>query len=743
MTTSEAAGSDREPAGGASAQATLHASIDAFFAANGPLHKRLPGYAPRHQQIDMAHRVADCLVSKKGRVAVEAGTGTGKSMAYLAASLIGQQCAHVGPVVVTTGTKALQDQLYGKDVPLALAAIADLLGTGVDELGADPAVLMKGRQNYLCKLRFERFSAQPLFAFSAEALMFKQLVGWSTATSTGDRAEMSFLPDQFAAWGDFDAGSETCIGMKCKDYEQCFVVRMRRRADGARLVVANHHLLCADLRLRLETRAAREGDQGGAHVLPEAGAFVIDEAHALPDVASDSFGVSVGSNALARLLGDVRRFADTLGGDDRAAVLDGMIAAEEKIEMLLAPLAGRERERERLRLPDGAAGLRDSASAALASLQQTLENIADETLSARGDDDGLVSLGAVSPSAGAQATASADGATRTAERMALVGRAAGARSEIDFVLGRAFDDPRFVVLAEPSKKGAKITAAPVDVAAALEQTLFALEQPVVLTSATLAVAGRGKQPLASFLARVGLPEDAPGAVLSSPFDFARRGALYCPRDMPEPNDPDFFERFIDEGRFLLETTRGGALFLFTSNAAMDEGFRALLPVAQRLGIPAFKQGDMQKGRLLEELRNHTGDTGALLCATRSFWEGVDVRGRALRLVVVDRLPFDVPTDPLRVARAELCKQRGGDPFRDISLPEAALALKQGAGRLLRDVDDAGIVAVLDGRLRKKSYGPVFLDTLPPLTRIGARPALAEFFRRFVQPTLGLSDGASS
>lgn len=702
---------------------TFHASIDAFFAAKGPLATRLSGYAPRAAQIEMAHKIADALVAKGGRVAVEAGTGTGKSMAYLAASLIGQQCAGVGPVIVTTGTKALQDQLYVKDVPLAIAAVADLLGLdAAQDIGADPAVLMKGRSNYLCKLRFDRFLVQPLFAFSAEAIAFNQVTNWARATSTGDRAEMSFLPDSYAAWGDFDAGAETCIGTKCHDWDQCWVVKMRRRADGARLVVANHHLLCADLRLRLETNAGAPGESV-PHVLPEAGAYIVDEAHALADVASDSFGVTVGSNALARLLGDVRKFADGLGGDDRAAVLDCMIAAEEHLERLLSPFAAAgERERGRLKMPEGGAQMREATSTALQSLTKSLEKLPDETLS--GD---VVTIGKVQ----------VDAAMRTAERANLIERAKGARSEIDFVLGKAFDDPRFVVLAEPTKKGAKITAAPVDVAAALQSTLFALHQPVVLTSATLAVGSK----LTSFFSRVGLPGDTPGAVMSSPFDFAKRGALYCPKDMPEPNDPGFLARFLDEGRFLLETTKGGALFLFTSNAMMDEGFRALLPVAQRLGVPAFKQGDMQKSKLLDELRAHTGETGALLCATRSFWEGVDVRGRALRLVVVDRLPFEVPTDPLRVARAELCKKRGGDPFRDISLPEAALALKQGAGRLLRDVDDAGIVAVLDGRLRKKSYGPVFLETLPPLTRIGARPALAEFFRRFVQPTLGL--GASA
>src|SRR5688500_15627346 len=209
---------------------TYHASIDAFFAANGPLARRLSGYAPRAPQIEMAHKVADCLMAKRGRVAVEAGTGTGKSMAYLAASLIGQQCANVGPVVVTTGTKALQGQLYTKDVPLAIEAVADLLGLdAAADIGADPAVLMKGRQNYLCKMRFDRFLVQPLFTFSAEAIQFNQVTNWARATNTGDRAEMAFLPDSYAAWGDFDAGSETCIGMRCKDYEQCWVVKMRRR----------------------------------------------------------------------------------------------------------------------------------------------------------------------------------------------------------------------------------------------------------------------------------------------------------------------------------------------------------------------------------------------------------------------------------------------------------------------------------------------------------------------------------
>jgi ATP-dependent DNA helicase DinG len=227
-------------------------------------------------------------------------------------------------------------------------------------------------------------------------------------------------------------------------------------------------------------------------------------------------------------------------------------------------------------------------------------------------------------------------------------------------------------------------------------------------------------------------------VLPSPFDFARRAALYCPKDMPEPDHATYPARYADEARFLLELVKGGALFLYTSYAGLERGYADLLPLAQTIGVKARKQGDAQKRVLLDELRAADGETGALLCATHSFWEGVDVRGRALRLVCIDRLPFKVPSDPVRRARADLCKKNGGDPFTDIAVPEAALALKQGAGRLLRDVEDAGIVAILDGRLRGRRYGATFLETLPPMARIGGRSGLADFFRRFVQPALGLS-----
>jgi ATP-dependent DNA helicase DinG len=334
-----------------------------------------------------------------------------------------------------------------------------------------------------------------------------------------------------------------------------------------------------------------------------------------------------------------------------------------------------------------------------------------------------------------------DGALRTAERAGLQRRAETFEAEAAFVFERAVTDARFVVFVDGGRR-ASVTAAPIDAGDALAGTLFRNEAPVVMTSATLAVAGS----MRLFKSRTGVfnkKKQAGGeeevvveeATYPSPFDHARRSALYCPAGMPEPQDASWSERFDDEVCSLLELTMGGALLLFTSTKAMQEAHGRLAAFATALGCPVFRQGDAPKNQLLKDLRAHDGETGAVLFATQSFWEGVDVQGRALRLVVVDKLPFKVPVDPLQKARAELCKQRGGDPFRDIALPEAALSLKQGTGRLLRSVDDAGIVAVLDGRLRSRSYGNLFMQTLPPMTKIGARAPLAEFWKRFVNPTL--------
>ncbi len=694
--------------------------VERFLDEGGPVQRLLPGYAPRPAQIDMAVEVAR-TISEGGRLVVEAGTGTGKSLAYLAASLLSDK-----QVIVATGTKALQEQLMEKDLPLVTEALFALTGK------RKRAALMKGRQNYLCRTRYERFAAEPRFLFAGDKSAYPALEAWAAETVTGDRAEIDGLPDSWATWQDLDAGSETCIGQRCARYQDCFVTEMRRRAVDADLIVVNHHLLCADQRVRLEglPAGAETGNEPGgaaafAHVLPDAQAIIIDEAHALPDVASDYFGVSLSTSRTERLLRDLKGYADALmGPGERLSLLGASELADRAVNAVFEEIGPLATGGDRVRLDAGrtSKALEQRASEArlaLGSLAQRLESLA-------GDDDDLERALSY----------------RAAQGKALRRRTDQVWAELEFLLGAAREDPRFVAFVEPRKRGLALGAVPIDVAEALSKTLFAGERPVVLTSATLAVAGSTVR----FEERVGLrppvideasAAPSPAHVMLSPFDHERRAALYAPQGMPEPGDVTFFERFCEEVRFLVELSGGGALLLFTSYRSLERSHEVLAPHCESLGLVALKQGDAPKARLLEAMREHADERGAVLFATLSFWEGVDVPGRALRLVVIDRLPFRAPNDPVTQARAELHRARGRDPFQELSLPEAALLLKQGAGRLLRTHDDAGVVAVLDGRLRRRRYGKLFLETLPPMTRVGSRRALTSFWLRFVAPALGL------
>jgi len=720
--------------------------IEAVFAAEGPLAKLLPGYQPRRQQIDMALQVARILHTRRGRLVVEAGTGTGKSFAYLVPALLSE-----GRVVVATGTRALQDQLVDKDAPIALAAVAALRG---ERKLTQTIMRMKGRTNYLCKLRFERFTRQGTFGaagFSDDVLV--QITRFAQQTKTGDRAELTQLPDHLPIWAEFDADKDHCLFQQCPVYESCHVVEMRRQAQVASVVVVNHHLLCADQRIRLDSGGFDDGgDRGG--VLPTFDALIVDEAHSLADVATDYFGMDTGTEVLARLVGDVRRSADACSGDDRASLMDGADDVDTTATHLFLAIgggvvrAGKGRA-ERILFKPSAEVIELSAACheALKHLSIALDVAANRPL---GDIDDPVD---------------AEEAMHTALLASLMRRSERTRAELSFLTGAAAGDPRYVLFVDVGGRHTNITAAPIDVASPLSGTLFAGDAPVILTSATLAV-GTDVQP---FLFQVGLAvDDAPAAadgdnevgasssdegdsgdedeedgagadvldvgIYPSPFAHKERAALYAPADMPEPNDSGYVKKFDDEVVFLVALARGGALLLFTSHRAMEEAFVRLAPAFQELQVPMLKQGERPKGVLLDELRSHGR---AALFATSSFWEGVDVRGAALRLVIIDRLPFRVPSDPLVRARGEHARSRGKDPFHDVALQEAALALKQGAGRLLRTVDDAGVVAVLDGRLRKRSYGSVFLNALPPMTRVGSRKGLAQFWLRFVEPMLGL------
>ncbi|MBM4282905.1 MAG: ATP-dependent DNA helicase [Deltaproteobacteria bacterium] len=742
--------------------------IEAIFAEGGPLATLLPGYQPRRAQIDMALAVAAALGTTRGRLVVEAGTGTGKSLAYLIPALLSD-----GRVVVATGTRALQDQLVDKDAPVAVEAVRRLRAgrprndgdddddDDDDEPRGKTVLRMKGRNNYLCLLRFERLDRQRTLGFDDTLV---QIGRFASSTKTGDRAELTGLPDHLPLWSEIDADRDHCLGSACPSYEPCFLVALRRAAEQADVLVVNHHLLCADQRLRLDNASDAEGF---ARVLPDFDALIVDEAHTLPDVATDHFGLSCGTDALVRLGVDVRRAANACDGDSRAKLMndaDDLEATSKTAFDAVAAagsggttvgvaaggdtadaLADARADRRLLRLTKDVEQATEALVDALAVLAHDLQKSRSKLVGKDGD----VAL----------QKATLDG---------LSGRTERARAELAFLCGSAASDDRFVCFVDKGPRGVTLTAAPIDVSSPLSGTIFAGDAPVVLTSATLAIG----DDVGPFLRQVGLaPDEDPDgdagaaggsdrgaergddrgddhdptgarghddvarAIFPSPFDHARRAALYCPTDMPEPDAADWTRRFDDELLFLLSTSKGGALCLFTSHRAMDDAVSRLRAELDARGLRTRKQGERPKHALLDELR---GDLRTVLFATASFWEGVDVRGAALRLVVIDRLPFRVPSDPLVRARAEHARKQGKDPFADIAVPEAALVLKQGAGRLLRTVDDAGVVAVLDGRLRKKRYGRVFLDALPPMTRVGSRATLAQFWTRFVQPALGLS-----
>jgi ATP-dependent DNA helicase DinG len=715
--------------------------IEAVFAADGPLVSLLPGYKPRRAQVEMALQVAQCLDTPAGRLVVEAGTGTGKSLAYLVPALLSGR-----RVVVATGTRALQDQLVDKDAPIARAAVEAVLKDGAPRT----VLRLKGRSNYLCLLRQEAFARQGTLGLGdAGDDVLVQIGRFAETTTTGDRAELD-LPEHLPIWSELDAGKDTCVGQSCPRYDDCWLVKARRQAEQASVIVVNHHLLCADQRLRLESGGFDEGE-GGFGVLPPMDALVVDEAHALPDVATDHFGVSLSSEDIARLLADVQRAAEACGAAEQQRLL---FAARDVdvcsrpfwLEVVRPNSTSIERDSRPPRRAEVAVEGAFSERATFAPTDE-MKVLADEL------GDALKALGTSLD--GARAVFADDPGVEAAMQRAtlngLVERTGRVRAQLSYLAGPAAEDRSSVCFVDKGLRSTALVTAPIDVRAPLSGTLFSGAMPVILTSATLAIG----DDVAPFIHKVGLdvdpraerePDDVdedevwiPPPVLQgvypSPFDHAGRAALYAPTTMPEPDQPGYSVRFDEEVLFLLELSQGGALVLFTSRRAMDDAVRRLRPGLEALGIPVLKQGERPKAALLDELRR---EGRAALFATASFWEGVDVVGKALRVVIIDRLPFKVPSDPLVRARGEHARSLGKDPFADIAVPEAALSLKQGAGRLLRSVDDAGVVAILDGRLRGRRYGAIFLKALPPMTRIGSQKTVTQFWVRHVEPVLGLA-----
>jgi ATP-dependent DNA helicase DinG len=578
----------------------------------------------------------------------EAGTGTGKTLAYLMPAVeLGRR------VVISTGTKNLQEQLVQKDLPL----LADALGRDLR------VAIMKGRGNYLCTLRFRSFSDAGSFRRLDELPLFRAVEAWAPKTATGDRAEIQDLPDSVDFWREISAASENCIGQACSDFESCWVTRMRQNALEADLVVVNHHLLCADLAIK---------DVGFGEVIPEYDTLILDEAHLLEDVATHYFGISVSSFKVEELVRDVER-------ELKAARLDAR-------EIL------RETEAVRLRSDRLFRTLSRGAGRRLQPGWMT-EAVGEEARALLLRLEGL-------------RTAILALAERPEPLTALAGRAQELRQQMQFVFEA--DDDAHVFFVEVRGRGVSLKATPIDVSARLRESLFEPLRATVLTSATLAVDGRFDY----LKARLGL-RDTTDLLLPSPFRYEDQAVLYVPRSMPDPRSSEFVKRAAAEVQAIVEKSRGRAFVLFTSYANMNAVAERL---AGELDYPILMQGEAPKAVLLEQFKT---TPNAVLFATASFWQGVDVVGEQLSCVIIDKLPFASPSDPVVSARIDHLKSLGENPFSDYQVPVAILMLKQGLGRLIRSASDRGILAVLDSRLLEKSYGRRFLESLPPARLVHA------------------------
>ena len=611
------------------------------FAAGGALSLALPGFESRREQAALAAAVERALATGEHLVA-EAGTGTGKSLAYLIPALESGQ-----RVVVATATKALQEQLLANEVPAAARALGREVRVAV----------LKGRQNYLCRKQLQSFGAMLLRGPRDEAA-FEAMQSWLTATETGDRAELPLEPSD-ALWAELAVGADRCAGSRCLFVSTCFAEAARARAGEAELVIANHALYFADL-------------AAGGGVLPAHDAVVFDEAHRLEESAAAWLGGRLSRAGLGRLGADVERACREAARPAPGRALDRVERAGERLFRAVAPPAGRRR-------------LREPPADELALLQSALAELAAE-LHGHNDDLDALSRRTLSVAAQAEACLEPD------------------------ALGR-------VVWAEPDA----VVWAPVDVSAELQERLWDDGPTAILVSATLTTGDD-----ASFVRRrLGLAH-ARELVVGSPYDFGQQALLYVPRTMPDPRADGFTERAADEVAALLSLSEGRALVLTSSYRALDV---LRTRVCGRVPYEVLVQGDAPRERLLDRFRN---DVDSVLLATATFWQGVDVPGESLSLLVIDKLPFSAPGDPLHEARCEAVEADGGDWFRDFALPTAMLQLRQGFGRLIRGHADRGVVAILDPRLRTRAYGRAFLAALPHCPLVEDRAAVAAFFGVGVQ-----------
>ncbi len=637
--------------------------LASVFSATGALAQVVPGFRARPFQLEMAGEIQK-IINNQQVIVAEAGTGTGKTFAYLAPALLSG-----GKVIISTGTKTLQDQLFGRDIP----TVRDALKVPVS------VALLKGRANYVCHHHLERAKSDGRFPSRDDAMHLARIESFARTSASGDRADLAEVPEHATIWPFATSTRENCLGSNCTHFDKCFVMKARKQALEADVVVVNHHLFFADVMLR---------DEGVAELLPACNTVIFDEAHQLPETASLFFGQSVSTTQLIDLARDARIEGATVARD--FAALPAAAGALEKSarDLRLAFEDGG------ARLPAAALRPRKTVIAALAEACDRLTVLAEALHSQAARSDGL-----------AQCFERAD---------ALRGQLSGWREDSDASLVR---------WVEVFNQSVQFNATPLSIAEIFRRQVEAQARAWVFTSATLSVNGD----FSHYVNELGL-EAAHTASWASPFDFEKQGLLYVPQQLPDPNTPEYTAAVVAAALPAVEASRGRAFLLFTSLRALREAHGLLTDEFKRRGwdYPLLAQGEGSRSELLQRFR---ALGNAVLVGSQSFWEGVDVRGEALSLVMIDKLPFAPPDDPVLAARIDKINREGRNAFMEYQLPRAVIALKQGAGRLIRDEADRGVLMICDPRLISKSYGKRIWRSLPPMTRTRDVADVVEFFAR--------------